>query len=146
MLAGPRGALYGSFLAVRWSFPFLVAVAVSAAALGPGCTPTPLFGPPTESVCPPDSTLTYANFGKPFMATYCTSCHASSLEGPDRHGAPSFHDFDTLYGIKAVAEHIDETTAAGPAAVNTGMPEDDPKPTTRERELLGEWIACQMPE
>ena len=103
-------------------------------------------GEPTGSVCPPTPTLTYVNFGKPFMERYCTMCHSSDLAGNDRRGAPSFHDFDTLFGIKAVNEHIDETTAAGPAAVNTGMPEDDPKPTTRERELLGEWIACQMPE
>jgi len=105
-----------------------------------------IFGPPTESVCPPTSTLTYNNFGKAFMTTYCTRCHSSELEGPDRQGAPSFHDFDTLYGIKAVSNHIDETTAAGPAAINKGMPDGVPKPTDAERYQLGEWIACGMPE
>lgn len=111
-----------------------------------GCTEKPVFGPPTESTCPQGSTLTYANFGKPFMEKYCTRCHSSDLEGAARHGAPSFHDMDTLYGIKAVHEHIDETTAAGPAAVNEGMPQDGPFPTTAERYQLGEWIACGMPE
>jgi hypothetical protein len=108
------------------------------------CT-EPLFGPPTESVCPPTSTLTYQNFGKPFMEAYCTSCHSSELTGLDRKGAPSFHDFDTLFGIKAVNEHIDETTAAGPAAINASMPPDGPGPTLREREQLGQWLACGMP-
>jgi hypothetical protein len=109
-----------------------------------GCT-TPLFGPPTESVCPQTSTLTYESFGKPFMESYCTRCHSSELVGAARKGAPSFHDFDTLFGIKAVHEHIDETTAAGPAATNEGMPQDGKTPTLAERKQLGEWIACGMP-
>ena len=96
-------------------------------------------------MCPPTQTLTYDNFGKPFMTKYCTSCHSSEKTGVDRKGAPSFHDFDTLFGIKAVADHIDETTAAGPATINDGMPQDRPTPTTMERYQLGEWIACGMP-
>jgi len=116
-------------------------------ALLAGCPADPIYGPPTESVCPDGgTTLTYANFGKTFMESYCTRCHAASRMGSDRHGAPSFHDFDTLFGIKAVSDHIDETTAAGPAATNKGMPNDDgPSPTTEERKQLGEWIACDMP-
>ncbi len=110
-----------------------------------GCGPDSVFGPPTESVCPTDSTLTYENFGKGFMTQYCTRCHSSELMGADRQGAPSFHDFDTLYGIRAVSDHIDETTASGPAATNTGMPPDNPAPTLDERKQLGEWIACGMP-
>jgi hypothetical protein len=125
---------------MRRAVPLLVMV------LG-GCTSSvPLFGPPTQAVCPPSSTLTYASFGRPFMETYCTRCHASNLRGADRQGAPSFHDFDTLFGIKVVFDHIDETTAAGPAANNTSMPPDKPAPTLEERNQLGEWIACDMPE
>jgi hypothetical protein len=111
-----------------------------------GCTGGSAFGTPTESVCPPGSTLTYESFAKPFMAAYCTRCHATTLRGNQRHGAPSFHDFDTLFGIKAVYDHVDETTAAGPAATNTGMPPDSPAPTKEERLQLGEWLACGMPE
>lgn len=109
------------------------------------CSDPPLFGPPTESICPSDSTITYDNFGKNFMTKYCTRCHSSELRGADRQGAPSFHDFDTLYGIRAVSDHVDETTASGPAATNTGMPPDKPAPTLAERKQLGEWIACGMP-
>jgi hypothetical protein len=107
----------------------------------------PLFGPPTESVCPPDSTLTYANFGKAFMESYCTQCHHSSLRGEARMGAPSFHDFDTRQGVKVVDEHVDMTSASGPAATNTSMPpEGYPVPSLAERQQLGEWIACGLPE
>jgi hypothetical protein len=105
----------------------------------------PVFGPPTQSTCPDDSQLTYESFGKPFMEKYCTECHSSTKRGDDRMGAPTFHDFDTLFGIMAVSDHIDETSAAGPAAVNEGMPQDGPFPTLLERRKLGEWIACGMP-
>lgn len=105
----------------------------------------PVFGPPTESTCPQGSTLTYDGFARQFMESYCTRCHARALKGAARHGAPSFHDFDTLFGIKPVADHVDETTAAGPAATNLGMPPDDPRPSLDERKQLGEWIACGMP-
>ena len=105
-----------------------------------------VFGPPTETPCPTGSTLTYDNFGRDFMESYCTECHDSKLAGTDRQGAPSFHDFDTRFGVKGVANHIDETSAAGPAAINTGMPPSGhPKPTEEERFLLGEWIACGVP-
>jgi hypothetical protein len=121
--------------------PWLVAVVLLA-----GCDDDyVLFGPPTETVCPTDSTLTYENFGREFMEDYCTKCHDSALVGSDRMGAPSFHDFDTVFGIRAVSNHIDETAAAGPASINEGMPREAPFPTLDERYLLGEWVACGMP-
>lgn len=114
-------------------------------ALLAGCD-KPLFGPPTESTCPDEQTLTYENFGKKFMEDYCVECHDSKKMGDDRQGATSFHDFDTLFGIEAVHEHIDLTTASGPAATNTSMPPDgEPAPSEAERKQLGEWIACDMP-
>jgi hypothetical protein len=122
-----------------------VLISLVAAALA-GCGSQPLFGPPTETVCPPGSTLTYDNFGRTFMESYCTECHSSELTGADRQGAPSFHDFDTIFGIRAVSNHIDETTASGPAATNDSMPPHDPRPTLAEREMLAEWIACAMPD
>jgi hypothetical protein len=60
-------------------------------------------------------------------------------------GAPTFHDFDTRSGVFVVANHIDETAAAGPAAQNSQMPPDGPSPTLAERYQLGEWLACGVP-
>jgi hypothetical protein len=105
-----------------------------------------VFGEPTQSVCPTGSALTYNNFAKPFMESYCTRCHASDKMGDARNGAPAFHDFDSLFGIKAVSDHVDEVAASGPAATNEGMPPSSPKPSLAERQMLGEWIACGMPE
>jgi hypothetical protein len=134
----------------RWCTRIVIAGFVLATTMGHGngCChgDESVFGPPTESTCSQGSTLTYDNFGKPFMEKYCTQCHHSELVGAEREGAPSFHDFDTLFGIKAVSNHIDETTASGPAATNDGMPPDAPYPTLMERQQLGEWIACGMPQ
>lgn len=113
------------------SLPFLFAAACG------GGDPTP-----TGATCPPGSTLTYDNFARPFMEAYCTRCHSSTLQGADRHGAPLYHDFDTEVGILNVRGHVDKEAAAGPDAVNTFMPEGDPKPTDDERYKLGEWLAC----
>jgi len=123
------------------------ALAIFALVVLGGCPEEPLFGPPTESECPPAQTLSYENFGKGFMESYCTECHDSHKRGEDRQGATSFHDFDTIYGIRAVYEHIDFTAAAGPTdVVNDSMPPDgEPSPTLEERKQLGEWIACEMP-
>jgi uncharacterized membrane protein len=80
------------------------------------------------------------------MRRYCTRCHAASLDSSERQGAPSDHNFDTLEGLRMTeVEHIDEQAAAGPDAENTAMPPSAPRPTTDERQKLGEWLACGMP-
>ena len=99
---------------------------------------------PTGAACPPGSPLTYDNFARPFMEAYCTRCHASTLSGEARMGAPLFHDFDTESGILDVGDHIDEEAAAGPNAVNELMPPDGARPTEMERFQLGEWLACEL--
>ena len=104
-----------------------------------------VLGPSTGTACPPGSTLTYASFGQQFMASYCTGCHSSTLTGAARMGATPFHDYDMIEGIRAVADHIDQTAGAGPDAVNESMPPSSPKPTLEERQKLAEWIACQAP-
>ncbi len=118
----------------------------AALALAAGCSDdAPLFGPPTESACQPGSALTYDSFGRKFMEDYCIRCHHSELRGAARNGAPSFHDYDTVFGVRATDDHIDFTTASGPAATNTSMPPDGPMPSLEERRQLGEWIACGAP-
>jgi hypothetical protein len=113
---------------------------------------------PTGTQCPdPDPmTLTYDNFGKPFMDKYCTWCHDSHLTLSKRNGAPLYHDFDTLLGVLEVPDHIDEQAGFGPKAQNTFMPgarcpsvaggplsKNCDQPTTEERTNLAMWIACE---
>lgn len=88
--------------------------------------------------------LTYESFGGSFMETYCTRCHSSTLTGDARMGAAVYHDFDTLAGVLAFAEHIDGQAASGPAATNELMPIGAPTPTLAERQQLGEWLACEL--
>lgn len=121
----------------------LIALALVAAVAG--CHDHEHAGDPTGAVCPPGSTLTWDSFGQTFMTTYCTRCHASTLTGSARNGAPAFHDFDTEAGVIAVYDHVDQYAAAGPNAVNTIMPPDGPFPTEAERRQLGEWLACIAP-
>ena len=128
----------------------IVGAALLASQMGHGtgcCSDPSVFGPPTGTLCPPgNTTLTYNNFGKMFMESYCTRCHDSAKSGEQRQGAPKYHDYDTLIGIKQVADHVDQTAASGPAATNTSMPPSNPMPSLAEREMLAEWIACGMPE
>ena len=102
-------------------------------------------GTPTESVCPTPQTLTYANFGQAFFGSYCQRCHASTVTGAARNGAPADHAFDQVEDIQLLAEHIDGLAAAGPTVVNTAMPPQGQNPSTAERRQLGEWLACGAP-
>ena len=120
------------------------------------CGPSPT---PTGAVCPdPDPyTLTWDSFGRDFMTRYCTWCHDSSLPYSMRNGAPIYHDFDTLEGVRGVINHIDEQSGFGPEAQNTLMPPPEcpsvkggsldtncAKPTADERQKLAIWLACEQ--
>ena len=100
----------------------------------------------TGAVCANGSTLTYDNFGKAFMTSYCIRCHSSTLSGSARNGAPSDHNFDSLEAIHSTElSHIDQAAAAGPNYTNNLMPPAAPFPTLAERKQLGEWLACNAP-
>lgn len=101
-------------------------------------------GTATGAVCADSSALTYESFGSGFMTMYCTRCHSAALSGPARSKAPLGHDFDTLAGVLAMAEHIDTNAAGGPRAVNRTMPPSGSMPTDEERRQLGAWIACEV--
>lgn len=102
-------------------------------------------GVPSGATCPATQTLTYDNFGKAFMQTYCIRCHSSTLSGAARQGATADHDFDKIELIRVFLDHIDQKAGAGPASTNTSMPPSDPKPTNDERRKLAEWVACGAP-
>ena len=88
----------------------------------------------TGATCPPSSTLRYDTFGEPFVAAYCSSCHASSVEGEARHGAPASVNLESVEQIRVFAEACDRHAGAGPLAVNDAMPpEGFPRPEEEER-------------
>jgi hypothetical protein len=123
----------------------------------------------TGTTCPEDPfTLAYTmddtpqcmgpdcGFGKTFMDMYCISCHDHDLPRSQRHGAPLFHDFDSLLGVMKTPEHIDQQAGIGPDASNHWMPPDRcpsipggdldidcPQPTDEERTKLAQWLACE---
>lgn len=100
--------------------------------------------PPYDSLaerpCPPDSALTWENFGQPYMVSWCTACHSSALDEAHRAFAPVDVNFDDLDGVRAQAEAIwnrsgDQNNTMPPAGVAPAI----------EREQLGEWLACGAP-
>lgn len=142
----PRGPRTRSLFGVSLALAVLVA-SVSACSSDSHDENDHEHGDPkraTGSVCPDGSSLTYESFGAAFMETYCVRCHSSMNAGVARKGAPEDHDFDTLAGILAAAEHIDEVAAAGPARTNREMPPSAPKPSDAARKQLGEWLACEL--
>jgi cytochrome c5 len=111
----------------------------------PAADAATVFGPRTAATCPSPA-VTYAAFGRSFFATYCTACHASTLTGAARLGAPEGYDFDTITGVRAFIPQIDEVAASGPGATNTTMPFAGPQPSLAEREQLGQLLACGVPD
>lgn len=79
--------------------------------------------------CPPESTLTYENFGQTVMADNCVSCH-SGKESPR---------LDSVEQIRA------NTNAIMLEAVETTNMPDNSSMVLEERQLLGEWLACGAP-
>lgn len=104
-------------------------------------------GTDSGASCESGGDLDYDSFGRDFMARYCVSCHSSELGADERNGAPSDHDFDTLEAIhETEPEHIDHVAAAGEHAENAQMPPaGSPQPTRKERQQLGQWLACGAP-
>jgi hypothetical protein len=106
---------------------------VAGSALLAACSSS-VNGQPTGSTCPSDSTLTYQNFGQAFIASNCLACH-TNRESPA---------LTSQQAIQANIGEIDLVAAAGPNAVNTGMPEGS-SISTADRTKLGEWLACGAP-
>lgn len=106
------------------------------------------YGVPSGAGCPTESPLDYDTFGAAFLEKYCVACHSSSLAPAEREGAPFGADYDSLSVlIESGLEHVDYVAAAGPDGHNDFMPPADfpEQPTLRERQALGEWLACGAP-
>jgi hypothetical protein len=106
----------------------LVLITVASLALVLGCGSSSVG--PTGSTCPKTSTLSYGNFGKAFMDSYCVGCHSKVA---------------SQSGIKADLAGIDDRAASGPNGANTSMPKSGASPSDAERVRLGEWLACGAP-
>ena len=111
---------------------------------GSGDSGDPIDEGPWESFaerpCPPDSFLTYENFGWPHMLSFCTGCHSSMLPADMRQMAPIEVNFDSVEDVREQAERIwarsgDQHDTMPPV----GAAAED------ERYLLGEWLACGAP-
>lgn len=74
--------------------------------------------------------LTYENFGKQFMTSYCVSCHA---------GAAAKHmvQLDTLAGVQKNKAQVKRQ-----AVTTMAMPEGLTKPSSADRQKLGQWLDC----
>lgn len=130
----------------------LVAAVLAGCDAGPVLTSDPQADPPDASIisadwssleerpCPSDSTLTYENFGEPFLLAWCNGCHSAPLPEESRLGAPLGIDFDTLGSVRALAPRM--WTRAGDH--NRTMPPTG-GPPDRAREDFGEWLACGAP-
>jgi hypothetical protein len=90
--------------------------------------------------CPAGTTLTYQNFGAAFMLEHCAMCHASTLSGADRHGAPEGVDLDSREGV-AIWRGGVLSQAAG---LGAKMPPAG-SVTAAEKKLLTEWLQCGAP-
>jgi len=115
---------------MRSSRSALVAVIVLAVGCGDDTSE------PAVSAC---STLTYQNFGEPFVLDWCRGCHSSGLPDDMRQGAPLDVNFDDLDHVRAWSVRI-ATRSAGP------LPTMPPAagPSQEERDMLAEWIQCGM--
>ncbi|HEX2679291.1 MAG TPA: hypothetical protein VHM19_21720 [Polyangiales bacterium] len=87
--------------------------------------------------CPPGNELTYESFGGPFLLNNCQGCHASTVTGTRRNGAPVGVSFDDIEAIRTLRKKIWQMAADD----NTRMPPVG-KIDPAQRVLLGEWLAC----
>jgi uncharacterized membrane protein len=120
---------------------FLGASAAAALLILVGCG----GGQATGTTCPPDSTLTYQDFGQTFMGTYCLRCHNEALTGAARKNAPTDVNFNTVEQIRGESKNIDNQAGASATVTNEGMPPDGEKPSVDDRRKLSEWLACGAP-
>lgn len=95
--------------------------------------------PPTEvedDRC--DGAPTWEGFAQGMLTTWCTPCHASSLEGTARQGAPAEVDLDTLEDALRWADRIQARTVDSATMPPAGGPSEE------ERARLGEWLTCGL--
>ena len=83
---------------------------------------------------------TWANYAQGFFAGYCSRCHASTLTGAARNGAPDGYDWDVEATVRVLASQI--RAAVG---VDNFMPPAAPTPSCDERRRIVRWIDAATP-
>ncbi len=71
---------------------------------------------------------------------YCSYCHDSSRQGPDRHGAPEGLNYDVF------ASATSRNTLTWARVASREMPPLARTPSTDELHLLVDWLNCTSPE
>jgi uncharacterized membrane protein len=84
--------------------------------------------------------MTWNNFGRGFTIEACQGCHASTVEGDARFGAPEWVVFDTVDQVWAVADLVLAVcTGEAPSMPPQGGVTDD------DRARLQWWLSCGEP-
>jgi hypothetical protein len=78
-------------------------------------------------------------FGQGFLLTYCTACHATTVTGEGRKGAPEGIDFDTLAGTQ------DHTERIKVRVLTSGDMPPSGGPSSEELAMLKQWLDCGLP-
>lgn len=120
----------------RWTRGLLLCLALGAMA---GCGSWTTYD---EFPCPnpnTTTTVTYTNFVKAFLDTYCNTCHSTNSD--NRRGAPVATIFDHYEMVVTLKKRIFLRSAAQ----NTTMPPGPDDPPETDRMKLAEWIACGTP-
>jgi hypothetical protein len=102
-----------------------------------GCVPL------TAPVTTPDGGAggdTWTNYAQGFFAMYCTRCHATTVTGAARNGAPDGYDWDDETSVRA---HLDKIRNA--VGVGNFMPFNPPDPSCAERRRIVRWIDADAP-
>ncbi|MGZ3429218.1 MAG: hypothetical protein ACXVCV_21350, partial [Polyangia bacterium] len=105
--------------------------------LAHGCVPH------SDPVTTPDGGAdgdTWASYAQGFFATYCTRCHATTVTGAARNGAPAGYDWDDEATVRA---HLADIRMA--VGVFNVMPFAPPDPSCAERRRIVRWIDADAP-
>lgn len=102
-----------------------------------GC---PVLAAPQASPGDPIDGDTFASFAGPLFQQACTRCHASTLAGAARNGAPVGYDWDQEASVRLHLPMI--RNAVG---VLNFMPLNPPLLSCAERQRLVRWIDAAAP-
>jgi len=104
-----------------------------------GSTDSTDTGTTTEPLPEGCDTVSWELTGKPFLNTWCTSCHSSLLEGDERYGATDNVDFDTYDGAAFWEVRIEDRTFVAQDMPPAGGISEE------ELEQFALWLDCGLP-